>query len=247
MPPIPSSLSSPPQLSSGMATTTTTTAATTEDDERRGKPCFLVTGFGKFPGVPANPTEVLVNHISKNAASSSPHSSNYRVSSCSVLKVSARTVAEHIRQRVAEEQGDQQSAVVLVHFGVDVCARGFKLEKRAVNEANFRLPDEDGYQPRCTPIAPDPIEHFIETKVDVESLVSELREIDGFDVQVSHDAGRYVCNYTYFSSLKAVEKKGSGCYSLFVHVPSFHAIDAQTQVRFVFKLLDRLALGLGQA
>ena len=136
-----------------------------------------------------------------------------------------------------------------VHFGVDACANSFKIEKQAFNEANFRLPDEDGYQPRNQPIVPSEeedgtsactIESCLHTKLGVEDVVEKLRE-EGFNVQVSHDAGRYVCNYTYFCSLNSLQEVGRSLYSVLVHVPSFHAIDPATQIRFVSALIDRLA------
>ena len=223
---------------------------------------FLVTGFGKFPGVPANPTEVLVNGLRGNRTSSPNQDVDQEATnsarknhhgpnlvSCEVLKVSARTVEDHLGELevlVSSGGGGEakaaSSSYVVVHFGVDVCARTFKLEKRAVNEANFRLPDEDGFQPRCAPVCPDAgddLTSCLHTKLDVDRISAQLRE-DGFDCQVSMDAGRYVCNYTYFASLKRFEKT-SGLYSLFVHVPSFNAIDAETQAAFVQRLFHRLA------
>ena len=89
------------------------------------------------------------------------------------------------------------------------------------------------------PDAGDDLTSCLHTKLDVDRIAAQLRE-DGFDCQVSMDAGRYVCNYTYFTSLKRFEKT-SGLYSLFVHVPSFNAIDAETQAAFVQRLFHRLA------
>ena len=170
--------------------------------------------------------------------------SHVRLGSTSVLKVSAKTVCSHLQELSKLVGGYNESdIIVVVHFGVDVCANSFKLERRAFNEANFRLPDEDGFQPRNEPIVSEgeacSIDTCLHTKLDVAAVVEKLRG-EGFDVQVSHDAGRYVCNYTYFSSLKTFEKRRS-LYSLFVHVPSFHAIDASTQSEFVASLFDALA------
>ena len=210
------------------------------DDEDRV--FFLVTGFGKFPGVPANPTEVLVNGLRSQGKADDGDGEPKRFLSCEVLKVSAKTVSDHLQELERLLDGKAGgSKFVVVHFGVDVCACRFKLEKRAINEADFRLPDEDGFQPRGAPVvsSTSDLEACLHTRVDVEGVSERLRQ-DGFDVQVSHDAGRYVCNYTYFSSLKRFENH-EALYSLFVHVPSFHAIDAPTQAKFVDKLFERLA------
>lgn len=43
--------------------------------------------------------------------------------------------------------------------------------------------------------------------------------ISGAEVAVSHDAGRFVCNYLLFRSLQRSRAAGPRMHSLFVHVP----------------------------
>ena len=40
------------------------------------------------------------------------------------------------------------------------------------------------------------------------------------DLRISEDAGRYLCDYIYFSSLAHLEKAGEEKRVLFLHVPS---------------------------
>lgn len=56
---------------------------------------------------------------------------------------------------------------------------------------------------------------------------------------ISDDAGRFVCNYVYYHSLRFAEQKGHK--SLFVHVPLFSRINEETQMRFVASLLEAIA------
>jgi pyroglutamyl-peptidase len=58
-------------------------------------------------------------------------------------------------------------------------------------------------------------------------------------VTISDDAGRFVCNYVYYHSLRFAEQKGHK--SLFVHVPLFSRIDEETQMRFAASLLEAIA------
>jgi pyrrolidone-carboxylate peptidase len=82
------------------------------------------------------------------------------------------------------------------------------------------------------------------TDLPLAELQQRLREA-GFNVAVSTDAGRYVCNWTYYRSLQAsreVERevgvKGAvRCYSLFVHVPSEDVLGIEEQRRFAWLLL----------
>lgn len=55
----------------------------------------------------------------------------------------------------------------------------------------------------------------------------------------SDDAGRFVCNYVYYHSLRFAEQ--NMMKSLFVHVPLFLTIDEETQMQFVASLLEVLA------
>ena len=62
---------------------------------------------------------------------------------------------------------------------------------------------------------------------------------EGFDVMESYDAGRFVCNYVYYQSLRHALNYGTK--SLFVHVPLFLIIDQERQLQFVAALLRVLA------
>ncbi|KAF2286678.1 hypothetical protein GH714_023508 [Hevea brasiliensis] len=77
-----------------------------------------------------------------------------------------------------------------------------------------------------------------------ERLVAPLRKYwflkkKGYEVTISDDAGRFVCNYVYYHSLRFAEQKGYK--SLFVHVPSFLRIDEETQMHFVASLIEAIA------
>jgi pyroglutamyl-peptidase len=120
-------------------------------------------------------------------------------------------------------------------------SNNFAVERRAVNEATFRCPDELGWQPQREPIVPDdgPISFIRETTVPVRDVVSALKTRGGFDVMESYDAGRFVCNYVYYYSLRQAHK--NGVTSLFVHVPLFVAISEERQLQFIAALLKVLA------
>eukprot|EP00897_Mesotaenium_endlicherianum_P004222 jgi/Mesen1/3828/ME000207S02838 len=131
--------------------------------------------------------------------------------------------------------------VVWVHLGVNSGAARFAIERRAVNEATFRCPDEWGWQPQKEMIAADDcsLTHIRETTLPAEYIVATLKA-RGLDVALSDDAGRFVCNYVYYQSLRhAQEVTGATC--LFVHVPTFHVIDQATQLKFLSSLLQVVA------
>ncbi|XP_076954999.1 uncharacterized protein LOC143629673 [Bidens hawaiensis] len=119
------------------------------------------------------------------------------------------------------------------HFGVDSGATRFSIEHQAVNEATFCCP-------QGVPIFPSDggISKARKTFLPVDEITKSLADM-GYDVVTSDDAGRFVCNYVYYHSLRFAVQ--NGIKSLFVHVPDFETIDKNTQMQFVASLLEVLA------
>jgi len=57
-------------------------------------------------------------------------------------------------------------------------------------------------------------EMVFHTKVDLEQLIEGLEF-----TEISHDAGRFVCEALYFATLKHLHEAGLDCPCIFVHVP----------------------------
>jgi pyroglutamyl-peptidase len=79
---------------------------------------------------------------------------------------------------------------------------------------------------------------FLQTTFPVRDVVTALKN-GGFDVMESYDAGRFVCNYVYYHSLRQAQK--NGVKSIFVHVPLFMVINEERQLQFIAALLKILA------
>ncbi|KAL3726493.1 hypothetical protein ACJRO7_031398 [Eucalyptus globulus] len=90
------------------------------------------------------------------------------------------------------------------------------------------------------PIVPEDgkISRTRQTSFSTKAILEFLKK-KGYDVTLSDDAGRFVCNYVYYHSLRLAEQRGSR--SLFVHVPPFSRIDEETQMNFVASLLEAIA------
>lgn len=78
----------------------------------------------------------------------------------------------------------------------------------------------------------------MKTSCSIEAILKFLKNKD-YDVTISDDAGRFVCNYVYYHSLRFAEQKGHK--SLFVHVPLFSRVDEATQMKFAASLLEAIA------
>uniref|UniRef100_A0A0E0IIX6 Pyrrolidone-carboxylate peptidase n=1 Tax=Oryza nivara TaxID=4536 RepID=A0A0E0IIX6_ORYNI len=227
-----------------------------------------VTGFKKFHGVAENPTEKIVTNL-KSFVEKKGLPKNLVLGSCTVLETAGQgalgTLYKVLESSIAERENGS-SAQGQIHFGVNSGATRFALENQAVNEATFRCPDELGWKPQVAgssiysslsiyidtvfyrfdgsmqraPIVPSDggISRTRETTLPVNELTKSLRKT-GYDVMPSDDAGRFVCNYVYYHSLRFAEQHG--IKSLFVHVPLFLTIDEEVQMHFVASLLEALS------
>ncbi|KAK4273371.1 hypothetical protein QN277_021788 [Acacia crassicarpa] len=203
-----------------------------------------ITGFKRFHGVSENPTETIVNNLTEYMKKNGLPK-GLDIGSCSILDTAGegalvalyKTLKSAISAKNSESSNSKR--VVWLHLGVNSGATRFAVEHQAVNEATFRCPDEMGWKPEKVPIVPSDggISRTRQTCLPVEEITKELAK-KGYDVMTSDDAGRFVCNYVYYHSLRFAEQ--NEIKSLFVHVPLFLTIDEDTQMRFVSSLLEEL-------
>lgn len=203
-----------------------------------------VTGFKKFQGVPLNPTEIIVNNL-RDYVEKKGLPVGVTLGSCTILEVAGDGALPQLYQTmesvVSKTDTESNANVVWLHLGVNSGAARFAIERLAANEATFRCSDELGWQPQQVPIVLEDggISRTRETSLPVDAIMKFLKKGKDYDVMISNDAGRFVCNYVYYHSLRFAEQKGNK--SLFVHVPLFSRIDEETQMRFTSSLLEAIA------
>ncbi|XP_030461518.2 uncharacterized protein LOC115681658 [Syzygium oleosum] len=212
-----------------------------------GPPAVTIhmTGFKKFHGVPENPTETIVSNI-REYMNKRGLPKGLTLGSCSILETAGQGAVASLYKtlQLAIEENDSELTnsrrVIWVHFGVNSGATKFAIEHQAFNEATFRCPDEMGWKPQKVPIIPSDgaISRTRETSLPIQEIAQALSK-KGYHVMTSDDAGRFVCNYVYYHSLRFAEE--NGIKSLFVHVPLFFTVDEETQMQFAASLLEALA------
>lgn len=204
-----------------------------------------VTGFKKFHGVAENPTETIVSNL-KEYMRMKGLPKGLVLGSCNVLETAGQGALASLYKVLESAVNGQDNdcsdpgRVIWLHFGVNSGAARFAIETQAVNEATFRCPDELGWKPQKLPIFPSDgsISRVRESSLPVEEIARSLASM-GYPVMPSDDAGRFVCNYVYYHSLRFAEQHG--IKSLFVHVPLFFTIDEEAQMEFAASLLEVLA------
>jgi pyroglutamyl-peptidase len=78
-------------------------------------------------------------------------------------------------------------------------------------------------------------EEVLHTKVDLHPLIEDLPF-----TEISHNAGRFVCNYTYYSVLKHIQDHQLSTKCLFVHVPVLTQANLEPAIQDFSVLLERL-------
>ncbi|CAI9092941.1 OLC1v1028316C1 [Oldenlandia corymbosa var. corymbosa] len=179
--------------------------------EGRKSVIINVTGFKKFHGVAENPTEYIVNNL-QNYVQKRGLPAGVKLGSCLVLETAGDGALPMLYQVMESGipaansfNGDQ---VVWLHLGVNSGSLKFAIEQQAVNEATFRCPDEMGWQPQQLAIVPGDgaISQARKTSCLIEEILEYLKK-GGYDVMMSNDAGRFVCNFVYYHSLRYAEEK----------------------------------------
>lgn len=94
------------------------------------------------------------------------------------------------------------------------------VESTAWNEADYRIPDNAGLQPRGEPVLARRAPVF-RTPLDVEALAGRIHT-EALPARVSADPGRYVCNWLYCRLLHLTRRPSSPARgrALFLHLPA---------------------------
>ena len=165
-----------------------------------------LTGFGPFPGAPANPTADLVPALAARCRSAHPDADIRDT----VLAVEygaglARIDAGHARLKPD----------IALHFGLSGQASEIRLERRAVNACADDMADAAGFFPQETIL--DGTQPPVRVCDWPGDPVAALRSA-GFRAAYSDDAGRYLCNAALMRSLACAARR-PGAFAGFVHVP----------------------------
>lgn len=174
----------------------------------------LVTGFGPFPGVPDNASASVVNALAGTAVT--PGIELF----AEVVPVDwadARTAAACATARANPH--------AILHFGVSKRVTGFEIETRAINMSGPKQDAAGIARPESPldrygmPLLPGTLPPSI--------LLRALRQ-GRFPVQLSRNAGRYLCNALFYWSL--AEAGASGALVGFIHLPALGAEGVQPRL-----------------
>ena len=168
---------------------------------------ILVTGFGRFPGAPYNPTMPLVERLTRLRR---PAFDDVELSS-HIFHVTYATVDRELPALLARHRPH-----ALLTFGLASRTCYLRVETRARNAITTIWPDADGTLVRKGSIAING-EAMMFGPHTARLLRAALAT--GIDARASRDAGSYLCNYLSWRAIEATRRGDGPRLAAFIHVP----------------------------
>jgi pyroglutamyl-peptidase len=200
-------------------------------DQADRRPTILLTGFGPFPGMPANASAELVRIVVRRARRAYP---GFRFVAA-VLPTEWRRAP-----RLVAALHKRLQPVMALHFGVASETRSIRLETRAHNVRRASLDAADTPPPAATLDVDGPTERAV--TIDLAAIADALK-FHKRPCTISDDAGGYLCNAVLYQSLASAEVRGNGLVG-FVHIPADFSDASLTRSEVVAATLEIIATAL---
>jgi pyroglutamyl-peptidase len=166
----------------------------------------LLLGFGRFPGVPRNPSADLVERLARRRRPA-------LAAAMRTAHVFATTYAA-VDTDLAKLFSGKPDVVLM--FGLAARRRHLCIETQARNAVSVLFADVRGHRPAKGRIAPG--ERAAQRGAAPFARLLAAARATRMPSRLSHDAGRYVCNYSYWRAL-ALAGRQSGPLVQFIHIP----------------------------
>ncbi|HVP23922.1 MAG TPA: pyroglutamyl-peptidase I [Conexivisphaerales archaeon] len=166
----------------------------------------LVTGFEPFGKEESNPSQKLAE------AMDGARIGDYDVAGV-VLPVSYRRVGASLGEALESEAPD-----VVISTGLWAGRTDVTVERVALNVMHARIPDNDGYEPKDSPVVRGGPAAYLST-FPYAAILEDIREA-GVPATLSYSAGTFICNALLYHVLHQSKTKGVPLVAGFLHVPN---------------------------
>jgi pyroglutamyl-peptidase len=190
---------------------------------RSSRPRLLLTGFGPFPGAPRNPTAEVVTRLAERGVGE-------RLGVDIVPHVFSTTweALDDLAGLLAEVRPD-----VVLHLGLKRRATAIAVEAFGRNRVSMAAVDAEGRRPKA-PVLDADAPPRLPVSLPVRRIAVRVAGL-GLPVEVSTDAGRYLCNGLLWRSLRLSGGRPTG----FLHLPPTREIAVVAGGVFTLEALTR--------
>ena len=167
---------------------------------------ILITGFEPFDNSPINPSQEVIQRFKFDSPDF------IQLSTC-LLPVDAKRGPELLIQKLEDIIPD-----VVICLGQASGRSAISLEKVAINQLDFRIPDNTGeviIRKKIITNAPDA--YFTSLPIDA---IHKCLLSTGIPCEISYTAGTYLCNQVFFCLMHAIRSKKMDIPAGFIHLPS---------------------------
>ena len=168
---------------------------------------ILITGFGRFPGAPFNPTTALARGLAARRRPALADTSR----TAHVFRTSYAAVEDDLPKLIARIKPD---AILL--FGLAGRTPYVRVETRAQNRVSLVFPDVDGHVPAHAPIRRG--RRAFTSRAPFRGLAAAAKAAH-VPTRLSRDAGCYLCNFVYWRAIEEAMRHKRPPLVVFVHVP----------------------------
>ncbi len=166
----------------------------------------LLVGFGPFPGAPRNPSAILAERLARGRRPALAAT----IRTAHVFATTYAAVDSELPRLLAGRPD------IVLMFGLAARRRQLCIETKARNARSVLFPDVCGYRPARSVIVPGG-PAALRGGAPFAPLLAAARA-SRMPARLSRDAGRYVCNYSYWRALE-IAGRGNRPLVQFVHIP----------------------------
>jgi pyroglutamyl-peptidase len=193
---------------------------------------IYLTGYGPFQTIKENPAEKVSTYIFDNKEKL--NTSNTSILYIQIFEVTTQNVDENINKLFnfveKNKNTDKNTLHIIVSFGVAQNRLVNTIETLAQNYIYDLIKDQ-----KINESNPD---NFY-SKNPVKNIVKGIQKMNDVQCKYSNDAGTYLCNYMYYTTLAKYLDDENVC-SFFIHIPTLENYDLNRHEKFFRNFINVL-------
>ena len=197
---------------------------------------IYLTGYGPFMTIKENPAEKVSSYIFQNYSKLNTQTTNILYNQ--IFEVKTDYVDNNIsklfdiikKYENDEEDKDKNILHIIISIGVAENRKVNTLEIRGKNYIYDRIVDK---------IIDENKPEYYYSKTPIKYIIKGIQNFNNTECKYSNDAGTYLCNYMYFTTLSKCFDEKNMC-SFFLHIPTLNNYSIEKQEIFFKNFIDVL-------
>jgi pyroglutamyl-peptidase len=197
---------------------------------------IYLTGYGPFMTIKENPAEKVSSYIFQNFSKLNTQTTNILYNQ--IFEVKTDYVDNNIsklfdiikKYENVEEDKDKNILHIIISIGVAENRKVNTLEIRGKNYIYDRIVDK---------IIDENKPEYYYSKTPIKYIIKGIQNFNNSECKYSNDAGTYLCNYMYFTTLSKCFDEKNMC-SFFLHIPTLNNYSIEKQEIFFKNFIDVL-------